>query len=102
MALLNLESMINRVEKELKGLTNNTGFEILSYKRNRGVSVLKIDDDNFIIREKGYCDEEKTISRPEIIKILENIIKREFPRSRKLRIYSISAPEDLHKTRKKL
>lgn len=102
MALLNLESMLTRVEKELRDLSNNTGFEILSYKRNRGVSVLKIDDDNFIIREKGYCDEEKTISQPEIIKKLETIIKREFPRSRKLRIYSISAPEDLHKQRKKL
>ena len=34
------------------------GLEILTYKRNRGVSIIKLDDDFISVQERGYEENE--------------------------------------------
>ena len=102
MALVNIDNCVSKVLQQLGKLEAGQGVEILSYKRNRGVSVLIRPDDFFYIREHGYIDEEKTLPLAELAKELKTIVKREFPRSRKIRIYQLDGPEDLNQPRKKL
>jgi hypothetical protein len=42
MALINIDSALKRVLSQVKKLGPNQGLEILSYKRNRGVTLVKL------------------------------------------------------------
>ncbi len=102
MALLNIESVLQRVCRGVKKLPQGAGLEILSYKRNRGVAVIRVGDDDYFVRERGYEQAEFQVGGKDLPKILKSIIKREFPRSRKLRVYSVSNVEELDRPKKKL
>jgi hypothetical protein len=101
-ALLNIDSALKLAMERLSRLTPPQGIEILSYKRNRGVSLLLKDNSTIHIRERGYVEEDLFVSMPDVRKQLKKIIKREFPRSRKVRVYQLSGPDELGGERKKL
>ncbi len=102
MALINIETVGKKIATVLVKLDPPQGLEILSYKRNRGIVVLLRDRKTVWVREHGYLEEEQEVGIEELPKLLKAIIKREFPRSRKLRVYQISGPEELDQQRKKL
>jgi len=102
MALVNLESALRKVLTTLRKSEPGQGLEILSYKRNRGVSVLKTPEGRFCLRERGYLDQELEVSESQLSRYLKSIMKREFPRSRKVRVYSLSDPSQAGLQRKKL
>ncbi len=102
MALLNIETSLKRALNMLEKGSAPAGIEILSYKRNRGVVVLKLDDGRFLVRERGYNNEEFHSNHSDLAKYLKSILKREFPRSRKLRLYRLAGPEEINRARKKL
>ncbi|MCK5231604.1 MAG: hypothetical protein KAR13_15130 [Desulfobulbaceae bacterium] len=102
MALLNIETCLKRALNMLEKSSAPAGVEILSYKRNRGVAVLKLDDNRFLVRERGYNDEEFRSDYSDLARRLKSIFKREFPRSRKLRLYRLAGPEEINRPRKKM
>ncbi len=102
MALVNLETTLQKVCIALTKLTPPQGLEILSYKRNRGITILRLDDQTFLVRERGYEEFECRVSAADLPKLLKSMMKREFPRSRKVRIYRLSGPEAIGLPRKKL
>lgn len=102
MALINIDTAIKRSIQMLGKLSPPQGVEILTYKRNRGVSILKKDEDLLFVRERGYEDNEFSVSFAALPKLLKSISKREFPRSRKVRIYQLSGPEEEGRDMKKL
>lgn len=102
MALVNLETTLQKVCIALTKLTPPQGLEILSYKRNRGITILRLDDQTFLVRERGYGEFEYRVSAADLPKLLKSMMKREFPRSRKVRIYQLSGPEAMGQPRKKL
>lgn len=102
MALVNRESVINKITTGLNRMSPPHGFEILSYKRNRGVDILLCDGGKIWVREHGYFEEEFEIEMDDLEKLLKNLIKREFPRSRKLRVSQLKGPDELGRPKKKL
>ena len=56
----------------------------------------------FQVIEHGYLQQELRLAPDELAKALKGIIKREFPRSRKVRIYNLAGAEDFDRQRKKL
>ena len=102
MALINIDTAIKRSIQMLKKLSPPQGLEILTYKRNRGVSILKMDEDLLSVRERGYEENEYSVSFAALPKLLKSISKREFPRSRKVRIYQLASLEEEGRERKKL
>lgn len=102
MALVNIDSALRKITDMLAKLKPQQGFEILSYKRNRGVALLLKDNKTFWVREHGYLEEEQDVEIGDVPKLLKSMIKREFPRSRKLRFYQITDPAELNQPRKKL
>ncbi|MCB2180409.1 MAG: hypothetical protein KQH63_00100 [Desulfobulbaceae bacterium] len=102
MALINIETAIKLVLVIVRKIDAPAGVEILTYKRNRGVSVMKLDDKNLAVQERGYEENEFQVTVDELAKLLKSIAKREFPRSRKVRIYQIKGPDDLGQERKKI
>lgn len=102
MALVNIDSVIRTVLQRLDKLSPPQGIELLSYKRNRSVAVLPRDDNTFLVQERGYREEEQVVNAAGLQRHLKSLIKYEFPRSRKIRIYQIDTVQDLAKQRKKL
>lgn len=102
MALVNIDSVIRNLLQKLEKLSPPQGIELLSYKRNRSVAVLLLGDNTFLVRERGYREEEQVVEKERLQKCLKLLIKYEFPRSRKIRMYQVGNPQDLEKLRKKL
>ncbi len=102
MALINIESAQRRALQTLKKQPLGAGLELLTYKRNRGVIIIKEDHDLYWIRERGYLEDEWTVNGSELPKLLRVILKRECPRSRKVRLYSIKGRDEVGVERKKL
>jgi hypothetical protein len=102
MALVNIESVLRTLLQRLDKLGPGQGIELLSHKRNRSIAVMVLEDKKVLVRERGYREEEKIVARGGLSKILKSLIKHEFPRSRKVRMYQVDSPADLEKDRKKL
>lgn len=102
MALVNIDSVLQNVLQKLDKLRAPQGLELLSYKRNRSIAVLLRADGGYLVRERGYREEERVIDRAGLQKHLKSLIKYEFPRSRKIRLYQIDDPRELENPRKKL
>lgn len=102
MALVNIDSVIRTLLPKLEKLSPPQGIELLSYKRNRSIAVLLLGDNTFLVRERGYREKEQIVEKNGLQKHLKSLIKYEFPRSRKIRLYQINTPKDLEKPWKKL
>jgi hypothetical protein len=102
MALVNIDSVSRNLLQKLKKLSPPQGIELLSYKRNRSIAVLLLDNEKFLVRERGYRREEKIIEKNLLAKHLKSLIKYEFPRSRKVRMYQVENSRELDIARKKL
>ena len=102
MALINIQSAIKRVQQIVRKLDAPQGVEILTYKRNRGVTIIKIDEETLSVQERGYVENTFQIEVAELGKLLKSIAKREFPRSRKVRVYQLDSPYCLGIKRKQI
>jgi len=102
MALISPETVIKKILAGLDKLPPEHGYEVLSYKRNRGLDILRIDSDLVLVRERGYREAEYRVAPGELGKLLKSLCKYEFPRSRQLRLYQITSPDELNQPRKKL
>lgn len=102
MALINIASVINTAIITLKKTLPPGGIELLSYKRNRGIAIIKKSNNILQIREYGYFEQEFDTSFETFEKKLKTIIKREFPRSRKIRLLKFNNPAELDRTLQKI
>ncbi|MFC1523873.1 hypothetical protein ACFL6N_03690 [Thermodesulfobacteriota bacterium] len=66
------------------------------------MSIIRISDELYEISERGYRDVEMQVPGHELGKVLKTIIKREFPRSRKVRVNPLLSPEEKWRPKKKL
>ena len=102
MALVNIESEQRKVVNALRKCMPGQGIEMLSYKRNRGIFVIKADNDEYRLVERGYLQQELHVTEKQLSRQLKSMMNREFPRSRKVRIYRMEDTACLALNRKKL
>ncbi|MEN8198652.1 MAG: hypothetical protein ABFR63_01135 [Thermodesulfobacteriota bacterium] len=102
MAFINIATVISESIRTLKKIAPPGGIELLSYKRNRGIAVIKKDQDLLEIREYGYEERKFSIHPDQLAKELKSMVKREFPRSRKVRLIKFSDPAELDRLRQKI
>jgi hypothetical protein len=102
MALINIQSAIKQVQQIIRKLDPPQGVEILTYKRNRGITIIKIDQETLSVQERGYEEKTFQVSSDGLAKLLKSITKREFPRSRKVRVYQLDSPYCLGIKRKQI
>jgi len=102
MALINIQSAIKQVQQIIRKLDPPQGVEMLTYKRNRGITIIKIDQETLSVQERGYEEKTFQVSSDGLAKLLKSITKREFPRSRKVRVYQLDSPYCLGIKRKQI
>ena len=102
MALVNIDTVYHEIKRILLHCDEKGGVEILSYKRNRTVAIIKESGGRVTVREKGYQENEWLFSEEELPKKLKSIFKKEFPRSRKLRLFKFTDPKQLERIHQKI
>ena len=102
MSLVNIDSVQRQVIQMLARIETPAGIELSSYKRNRSIAVAVLPDNKYLVREDGYVEQELEIKKSGLAKMLKTMIKREFPRSRKVRVHKFSHPGELDRLRKRL
>jgi hypothetical protein len=88
MASISARSAHKYVMSQLERMESGYEIELLSFKKDRSVVVMKVDDGKFRIREEGYLNGEKDLDKEALSKELKKAIEREFPRSNTLFVSS--------------
>ena len=63
--------------------------DIRTYKRNRSVLFIKESEQDFRILQNGFQTLEHQVSLTKMPRFLKGILKKEFPRSNKVRLYDL-------------
>ena len=62
-------------------------LDLRTYKRNRSVIIVKQGKDDVLVIEKGYYQERFQLKQEKLNKLLKTLLRKEFPRSNKIRLY---------------
>ena len=65
----------------------NHYLDLRTYKRNRSVIIVKITEEDLMVIENGFFKDRFQIKAAKLRKLLKSLLKKEFPRSRKIRLY---------------
>jgi hypothetical protein len=85
--MIDKEKIIGTVVEKLRKLPVEHYLDLRTYKRNRSVVIVKKSEDDFLIIEDGYFHERYLLRLDKLKKTLKALLKKEFPRSHKVRLY---------------
>lgn len=99
--MIDKATAIPTVMRKLKKLPIGHAIDLRTYKRNRSVVIARIGDDDFDVVENGFHEERFLVTMDKMKKLLKTLLKREFPRSTKMRLYDLGeSGADVHIARK--
>ena len=79
--------IVDTVCERLKKLPVSHCLDLRTYKRNRSVMIAKMAEDDLLVIENGYFKERFRVKPEKLKKLLKTLMNKEFPRSRKIRLY---------------
>jgi len=101
--MIDKTKLVDTVCERLKTLPVSHCLDLRTYKRNRSVMIAKVADDDLLVVESGFFKEQFRVTPQKLKKLLKTLMKKEFPRSRKIRLYVLerfSEDEALNPKRK--
>ncbi len=88
-------SIIPIVIERLTKLEIGQCLDLRTFKRNRSVAIVRIENDSFNVIERGFYEESwQGLTSEKVKKLLKTLLKREFPRSNKIRLYTLESFEE--------
>ncbi len=87
--MIDKTKIIPTVLSKLQQLPVNHYIDLRTYKRNRSVIIVKKTSEELLIIENGFFQDEMEIPYDKLTKILKGLLKKEFPRSNKIRLYTM-------------
>ena len=85
--MIDKTKIIDTVCERLKKLPLGHYIDLKTYKRNRTVLIVKVDEKKLLVIEDGYFKDRFLIKSDKLKKLLKILLKKEFPRSKKIRLY---------------
>jgi hypothetical protein len=85
--MIDKEKILDTVTERLKNLPVGHYLDLRTYKRNRSVIIVKQSENNLLIIEDGFFRERFQINSEKLKKLLTTLLRKEFPRSHKIRLY---------------
>lgn len=85
--MIDKDKIIDTVIERLSKLPVGYYMDLRTYKRNRSVIVVKKSDNELLVIEKGFYRERFEVNLEKLKKLLKTLLKKEFPRSSKVRLY---------------
>ncbi len=91
-----MPSILERLNKLQKGQC----LDMRTFKRNRSVAIVCTGEDNFKVIERGFHEETwDNLTAENVKKLLKTLLKREFPRSNQIRLYTLDSFEEANVNR---
>ena len=87
--MIDKTTLIPAVLQKAKKLPVNHCIDVRTYKRDRSVLIVKLSIDVFLVKEDGFYQEEFEVPLGKLSKLLKTLLKKEFPRSHKVRLYDL-------------
>lgn len=84
--MVDIKTIIPVVLKKIDAIAIGGRIELKTYKRDRGITIIKSAADQLKIIEDGFERNESTIPAAKLKKTLRSLLKKEFPRSNKVRL----------------
>ena len=78
---------IPTIMTRLKQLPVGGGLDLRTYKRDRSVRIRRTADDEYSVVEDGFSRETFRTDIKGMRRLLKALLKKEFPRSNKIRVY---------------
>ena len=79
--------IVDTVCERLKTLPISHCMDLRTYKRNRSVMIAKLAEDDLLVVENGFFQDRFRVKPDRLRRLLKTLMKKEFPRSRKIRLY---------------
>lgn len=89
--MLDKAGAIPTIMTRLKKLLPGHGLDLRTFKRDRSVVIRRTGEDAFSITENGFETATFSENIKGMKKLLKTLLKREFPRSNKIRVYHLNA-----------
>ncbi len=87
--MVDIANVILVVIRKMSKLDEGGTLILLNYKRDRSLTLIKLDQHRILIKEKGFAVDEFEVDRDKLKKTLKSLLKKEFPRSNKVRILTV-------------
>ncbi len=87
--MIDISQAVNTVMRRMKKASPGSGIMLLTYKKDRHVAITLTDSGRLMVEEHGFEEQKFEIEQKALKKTLKTLLKREFPRSRKVHIKSI-------------
>ncbi len=96
--------IVDAVCERMKSLPVSHCLDLRTYKRNRSVVIARLAEDDLLVIEDGFFKERFRIKRAKLRKLLKTLVKKEFPRSQKIRLYVLDrfSEDEALKTKRKI
>jgi hypothetical protein len=89
--MLEVTALIPAIMAKLDKLPTGHALDLRTYKRNRSVIIRKQGEESFLFVENGFYQDRFKVPADKVKKALKKLLKKEFPRSRKVRVYDLGA-----------
>ena len=87
--MIDLQQAIPTLLKRLKSQAVGECLELCSYKRDRCLLLMPREGGEILVIERGFEEHRFQVEPGKLKKLLKTLVKREFPRSTKLRLYDL-------------
>ncbi|MBN1842699.1 MAG: hypothetical protein JW883_10515 [Deltaproteobacteria bacterium] len=92
--MIDKAKIIDTVCERLKKLPLGHYLDLQTYKRNRSLLIARMDEGDLLVIENGYFKERFRVRPEKLKKLLKTLLKKEFPRSQKIRLYVMGEFEE--------
>ncbi|QJB55385.1 hypothetical protein [Pseudodesulfovibrio sp. zrk46] len=92
--MIDIAGAIPTITSKLKKLPVGKGLDLRTYKRDRSVVILRTAEDGYMVAENGFEKNQFESNFKGLKKLLKTLLKREFPRSNKIRVYETTAGKE--------
>jgi hypothetical protein len=93
MAMIDKAAALGVVLGKIKAMEQGHGLELLTYKRDRAVIIRRSGPEAFCVIQNGFEQARYKESAKGLRPLLKRLLKKEFPRSNKVRLRALS-PDD--------
>lgn len=87
--MIEKRNLIPTLLRRLQSLPDGHCLDVRSYKRDRGFLLIRLDGATTRVVEDGFEKQRIDVAAADLKKTLKDLVKREFPRSNKLRVYDL-------------
>lgn len=77
---------VHEVLRRLRKMETGDSLELLNWKKDRSLLLVRQSGEKVVVVERGFVEDEYRVEFNKLKKLLKTLLKREFPRSHKIRV----------------